>query len=405
MCKKIKLGILKETKVPIDRRVPLIPTQTKLLLEKFSNLEIFVQPSEIRCYSDNEYRELGIELKNDLSDCDILIGVKEVDVTKFIKGKTYLFFSHTTKKQEYNRSLLQEIIRKKISLIDYEHLTNANNIRLVAFGYWAGIVGAYNGIIGWGLRTKSFSLKPAHKCRDMEEMFKELQNANLKNIKILITGGGRVAHGAMKTLKALNIRKISPDDFLNNKFNEAVYSQIDPDYYVRRNDGEKFELNHFINNPADYQSIFSAFTKVADLYIPCHFWDKRSPAFMTIEDMKAPDFNIKLIADISCDIRGPIPSTIRSSSIDSPFYGFDPYTGEETEAFGSEKNISVMAVDNLPGELARDASLDFGNKLIEEIFPSLFGEDHNEIIKRATIVKSGKLTEKYFYLQSFADGK
>jgi len=405
MTTKIKLGIVRETKIPIDRRVPVTPNQAKLILKSFKNAEIFVQPSDIRCYSDDEYKDNGITLKEDLGNCDILLGVKEVKLSSLIPCKTYYFFSHTSKKQEYNRVLLQEIIRKKISLVDYEHLTDKNNIRLVAFGYWAGVVGAYNGIIGWGIRTGRYRLKPAHNCLNMEEMFMELDKTNPGNIKILITGGGRVAHGAMKTLNAMKLKKVHPDDFINKNYNEAVYSQIDPDSYVERIDGKKFDLHHFFANPSEYRSTFKPFTRVTDIYIPCHFWDEESPVFMNPEDMVSPDFRIKLIADVSCDIGKPIPSTLRPSTIDEPFYGYDPVSGAETDPFGSENTITVMAVDNLPAELPRDASADFGEKLMNELYPAIFGQDKDKIIERATIVSEGKLTEEYSYLQDFADGK
>ncbi len=405
MTQNIRLGIVRETKVPIDRRVPLTPKQARLLLERYNNIEIYVQPSKERCYSDAEYQDLDINLREDLSNCDILMGVKEINLSTLISGKTYYFFSHISKKQEYNRILLQRIIKEKISLVDYEHLTNKKNIRLVAFGFWAGIVGSYNGLIGWGLRTGKYKIKPANNCRDMKEMFHELANIDLGNIKILVSGGGRVAHGAIKTLNSMNLKAVSPNDFLNKTFDEAVYTQIDPDSYVERIDGKKFDLQHFFNNPTEYKSSFLPFTKVTDIFIACHFWDKESPVFMTNNEMNLSDFKIQLIADVSCDIAKPIPSTLRASTINNPFYGYNPDTGLETEAFGSDKIITVMAVDNLPAELPRDASADFGDKLMSELFPAIFGKDEDDLIERATIVKEGKLTEKYSYLQNFADGK
>ncbi|NJO91489.1 MAG: hypothetical protein HC831_22900 [Chloroflexia bacterium] len=188
---KIKVGILKETKTPPDRRVAIPPMQAVELLKKFSNVELFIQPSELRAYADDEYKELGLTLQDDLSNCDILIGVKEVEISTLIPNKTYIFFSHTAKKQSYNRALLQAIVQKNIRLIDYEYLTDVQGIRLVAFGRWAGIVGAYNGMLGYGLRTKSYTLRRAHECHDMDEFFSELDKVKLPNIKILISGGGR----------------------------------------------------------------------------------------------------------------------------------------------------------------------------------------------------------------------
>ncbi|MCK5822730.1 MAG: hypothetical protein KAG95_01915 [Bacteroidales bacterium] len=404
MSKNIKVGILKETKTPPDRRVAVAPEQANELLGKFSNVELFFQPSDIRCYTDDEYNALGLNIKQDLTDCDILIGVKEVKIDTLIANKKYLFFSHTAKEQPYNRELLQEILRKNITLVDYEYLTDEKNIRLVAFGHWAGLVGAYNGLIGFGKRTGLFSLKSAHDCHDMKEMLSEVEKIKLPPVKILITGGGRVAHGAMETLAPLNIKKVTPDEFLNETFDEAVFCQIDPWDYVKRKDGGKFDLQNFFYFPDEYESTFLPYTKVTDLFIACHFWDEKSPVFMSKEDMKANDFKMQVIADVSCDIAGPIPSTIRPSTIAEPFYGYNAKLERETEAF-DKNSITVMAVDNLPGELPRDASVDFGKGLIEKVYPSLFVDDKNEIIKRATIAKDGKLTEKYAYLQNYVDGK
>lgn len=407
MDKKLKVGILRETKTPHDKRVAVPPGEAVELIKLFPCVELINQPSKIRCYNDQEYIDSGLTLKEDLSECDILIGVKEVDIQALIPGKTYLFFSHTTKKQVHNRKLLQEIVKKNITLIDYEYLTDKNNIRLVAFGWWAGLVGAYNGLIAYGKRYRLFDLKPVHQCYDMDEMIEELKKVKLPPIKILITGGGRVAHGAMDTMIHAKLRGVKPEEFLAKTFDEPVFCQIDPWFYLKRKDGLVFDesnFDHFVLHPDEYESTFLAYTKVTDLFIPCHFWDPKSPVFMTKEDMKAKDFKMKVIADISCDIKKPVPSTIRASTIAEPFYGYDPITEKESEPF-DEKNITVMAVDNLPAELPRNASLDFGEKLIEKVFPSLFGDDSDGIIDRATIVKEGKLTENFSYLEDYLAGK
>ncbi len=401
---KIKVGILKETKTPPDRRVAIPPMQAVELLKKFSNVELFVQPSELRAYADDEYKEIGLTLQDDLSNCDVLIGVKEVEISTLIPDKTYIFFSHTAKKQPYNRALLQAVVEKNIRLIDYEYLTDVQGIRLVAFGRWAGIVGAYNGLLGYGLRTKSYTIRRAHECHDMDEFFSELNKVKLPNIKILISGGGRVAHGAMEVLEHIEIRKVSPQDFLKNSYDEPVYTQIDPWHYVKRKDDDVFDLEHFAKHPDEYKSTFLPYTKVTDVFIACHYWDPQSPVFMKIEDMQADDFKMSLIADVSCDVDGPIPSTIRASTIKEPFYGFDVKNAKEAEPF-DKNNLTIMAVDNLPGEAPRNASISFGKDLIDKVLPSLFRDDKDEIIKRATITKDGKLTDKFAYLQNYLEGK
>ena len=400
----MKIGILRETKFPPDRRVPFSPEQIVTFQGKHPDVEFIVQPSGIRCFSNEEYRAAGIRMQEDVSECDILFGVKEIDMDTLLPGTVCVFFSHTAKKQPYNRALLQNIVAHRITLIDYEYLTDQSNIRLVAFGRWAGMVGAYNGLRAYGERYRVFKLKPAYVCRDMQEMISELNKVDLPTVRILITGGGRVAHGAMETLAPVGLKEVGAQEFLEKDFNEAVVCRIDPWDYVQRTDDEAFDLDHFFMNPSMYESIFKSYARVTDLFIACHFWDPGSPVFMTRSDMREPDFHISVIADVSCDIKGPIPSTLRASTIDEPFYGYDPHTEAETDPFAL-RSITVMAVDNLPGELPRDSSLDFGNMLIEKVLPSLVGPDSEGIIERATIVKDGTLTEKYAYLEDYLAGK
>ncbi|MGC9331434.1 MAG: NAD(P)-dependent oxidoreductase [Bacteroidales bacterium] len=405
--KKIKVGLIKETKTPPDRRVVLSPAQVMKTKEQFPHVEIIVQPSEIRCYKDEEYERLGISMQEDLSDCDILMGVKEVKIPTLIPGKKYLFFSHTHKKQEYNRPLLQALVKNKIQMIDHECLTDDHGVRLVAFGRWAGIVGAYNGLISWGKRSGDYDLIRAKDCFDMQQMIGQVEQAILPpHFKILITGGGRVAGGALETLEPLHLRKVSPDEFLNETFDEPVYCQIDADKYVELKEGGWKSFPHFFEHPEQYKSKFKPYSKVADMWIACHFWDQNSPVFLKPADYREKDFNIKVIADISCDIAKPIPSTLRASTIAEPFYGYNPQTEQEGNAF-DEQNVTVMAVDNLPGELPRDASEDFGNTLLERVFPYLFDTDNpdNDVVMRASICKDGKLTKNFSYLQAFLEGK
>ena len=403
---KIKVGVLRETKNPPDRRVVVSPEEAKLMTEKFPNIDLVIQTSENRCFTNEEYEALGLTLVEDVSDCDILMGVKEVAKDKLIPNKKYLFFSHTAKEQDYNRPLLQKIIENKIQIIDHEYLTDENGMRLVAFGRWAGLVGAYNGLIAYGEKTKRYTIKRANQCHDLKELEAELPKVDLEPIKILITGGGRVAHGAMEILDQIKgIEKITAQQFLTKDFDHPVYAQIDPWDYLERKDGLPFDFKYFIKHPDKHISIFKPYTKVTDMFIACHFWDEKSPVFMTKEDMKEDDFKISLIADVSCDINGPIPSTIRPSTIAEPLYGYNAKLEKEVGAFDKDA-VTVMAVDNLPGELPRNASIDFGQGLIEKVFPSLFGEDDKGIIYRASITTlEGKLNEPFKYLEDFLNGK
>jgi saccharopine dehydrogenase (NAD+, L-lysine forming) len=398
----IRIGILRETKNPPDRRVPFSPPQIVALQELYPEAEFFVQPSDIRCYSDEEYEYLDIPLKEDLHDCDILMGIKEVDRRTLIEGKTYLFFAHVAKKQHHNRELLREIIRKKIRLTDFEYLSTPRGDRVVAFGRYAGIVGAYNGLRARGINTNKFRLKPAYHCRDLAEMWAGLRLISLNpGLKVLVTGTGRVAGGVMETLNVCNFVKVGSEDFLNREFDVPVVCQIGPEHYVRHKGGLAFDFRHFARHPEEYESSFLPYAKVTDILITGHYWDPRSPVFFTREQMTANDFRISVIADISCDINGPVPSTIRATTMADPFYDYNPQVGAEEPAFSRPKNVTVMSIDNLPGELPRDASADFGSQLINSVIPELFSYLNTGMIERATITEGGHLTKKFAYLEDF----
>ncbi|NOR75993.1 MAG: alanine dehydrogenase [Draconibacterium sp.] len=402
----MKVGILREGKTPPDKRVPLTPEQCIEVQNKFPHVSIFVQPSSVRSFNDDEYSNLGIELQENLNDCDVLLGVKEVLINDFIEGKKYLFFSHTIKMQEYNRDLLQTVLAKNIQLIDYEVLTDKEGFRIIGFGRFAGLVGAYNGLRAFGLREKLFDLKPAHQCNDLVEMYQELNNIELPPIKIAVTGDGRVAGGVLEVLEHLKIERVLPTDYLKNiNPKKPIYTQLLPADYANRKDGTTFDLMHFFDNPEMYENSFLPFAKSTDLLIASAFWNPKAPVLFTTNDAKTNDFRISVISDITCDIEGSIPTTKKASTIDNPFYDYNTETGELEIAFSNIKNISVQAVDNLPNELPKDASLNFGRNLIDKVFPSLFGDDADGVIERASITKDGKLTEQFSYLQDFADRK
>lgn len=398
----IRLGIIKEGKIPPDKRVPFSPIQCVEIEQRYPHVKVVVQSSEIRAFKDEEYRELGIEVVADVADCDILMGIKEVPISDLIPKKTYLFFSHTTKKQPYNRKLLQEVLNRKIRLVDYEALKDKLNNRLVAFGRFAGIVGAYNGLLTYGKKNNLFSIRKASECFDINDLKIELRKVILPPIKIILTGGGRVAKGAMETLDSAGIRKVSPKDFLNNTFNESVYVQIgSADYHVRKQGG-LFNRDEFHKNPELYDSTFIQFARVADLLIAGAFWNPRAPVLFTREQMQQSDFKLKVIADVTCDIEGSIPSTKRASTILDPIYDYNPKTDSVEPPLKNPVLVTVMAVDNLPCELPRSASEEFGRDLIDKILPALVISDKDGVIKRASITKNGKLTETFEYLSDYA---
>lgn len=401
MSKKLTIGIIREGKVPPDKRVPLTPEQCKQVKSLYPNINIIVQPSVKRCYPDQEYIAAGIEVAEKMNDCDILMGIKEVPVIELIHDKTYFFFSHTIKKQEQNKKLLQKLIAYNITMVDYETITDTKGNRIIAFGRYAGIVGCYNAFRTYGEKYGIFKLKPAHECFDKKEMEKELTKVDLpKDYKIVITGSGRVGGGCLEIMAKLGLQQVEPADFLNKNFESPVFTVLHVGDYNKAKDGSAFDKTTFYKNPALYESDFVKWACVADMYIPCHFWDRRAPQILVKEDYMLPNFKIKIIADISCDVHEPIASTIRSSTIADPFYGYEPSTGEE-EDFYAPHTVGVMAVDNLPCELPRDASRDFGAVLIEKIIPLLIGDDPDKIIERATICSNKDLMPKYEYLRDY----
>ena len=397
------IGIIREGKKPIDKRVALSPSQCAQIQKQFPAVQIYVQSSPFRTFEDTEYTDYGVEVVDSVAHCDVLLGVKEVPTDELIPFKTYFFFSHTFKKQLYNRKLLKAILEKKIRLIDYELLAEANGRRLIGFGRYAGVVGAYNGIRAYGLLTKTFDIRPAHRLFDRNEMALELKKVKLPNdLKIVITGGGRVAGGIVEILTALNLQSVDSNDFLMHSFNKPSYTQLSVKEYVQRVDGRPFRTAEFYDNPVGFESAFKPFTHAADLYISGHYWDDESPMFITAEDIQDEKFKIKLIADVSCDINGPIASTLRPSTIADPLYGYNRATGLEVP-FGAENSIGVMAVDNLPCELPRDASEDFGNEFMENILPHLLNYDIEGVLWRATEAKDGVLLPDFQYLQEYVD--
>lgn len=397
----MKIALLREGKIPADKRVALSPKQCLEVLNQYPGLVLVVQSSPIRKFTDQDYLDLGIVLQEDLSDCDVLIGVKEVPKKDLIPHKTYFYFSHTIKEQPYNKSLLLKMLSLNIRMIDYEVLTNEKSKRLIGFGRYAGIVGCYNGFLAYGKRTSSFSLKPAHLCEDRKEMEIELRKIQLEPIKIILTGSGRVGNGILELINIIGIRQVSPNEFLNKSFDEPVFVHLNTLDYNKRTDGSASSKSDFYTNPGSYQSDFLKFAKTAEMFIAGHYYAAGSPFLFTREDAKSKEFKIRTVADVSCDINGPIACTIQPSTIQNPIYGYNPLT-ELIDDYTKPDVIAVMAVDNLPCELPKDSSIDFGAELIKHILPCLLSTDPHKVIERATICENGKLTEQFSYLESYA---
>ena len=400
----MKFGIIKERKNPPDRRVVFSPDELTRLKQQHQNVTVKVERSDIRVFTDSEYENLGIELTDDVNDCDILFGVKEVPVENLISNKSYFFFSHTIKKQPYNRKLLQAILEKNIDLYDYETIVDANNRRLIGFGRYAGIVGAYNSIRAFGIKFELFKLPKAETLSGKEALITNLKRVVLPPLKFVITGTGKVGNGVKEILDAIKIKEVSVENYLTKNYTQPVYTQIDVLDYNKRKDGQVLDFTDFYQNPNEYISDFERFTKVSDIYISGHFHANEAPVILTREMLQSKDCKIKVVADVSCDVNGPIACTLRSSTIAEPLYGYFPNEDKEVEVFHPAA-IVVMAVDNLPCELPKDASEGFGEMVLEHVIPAFFNNDKDGILQRAKITENGKLTPRFSYLQDYVDGK
>lgn len=399
----MKLAIIREGKIPSDSRVLLSPLQCQSLIKK--GHDIIVQSSTVRCFSDQSYIDLEVPVVEDVSMADVLLGVKEVPIDQLIPNKTYFFFSHTIKEQSYNRNLLRAILEKNIRLIDYEVLTNEEGARVIAFGKFAGMVGAHNALWTYGKRTGSFELPRMNSLEDYVAAKQVYAQTDIPPCKIVLTGTGRVSGGAALVLDDMGIEKVRPIDFVTNDYEKPVYTQLNSFFYAKRKDGQIFDdVRNFYNHPAEYESDFQHFLPKADIMINGIYWDNDAPAFFTKEDMREDNFAIKVVADVTCDIApvSSIPSTLRASTISDPVFGYDPQTAQEVEAY-SPNCIDMMTIDNLPNELPKDASVAFGEMFITHVLDELL-KSKSAFIDRASITKSGKLGSHFQYLNNYVLG-
>ena len=401
----ITFAIIKERKNPPDRRVVFSPQKCQEVVKAFPQARIIIEASEVRIFPDEAYRAAGFEVKEDISEADVMLGVKEVPMDALIPNKKYFFFSHTIKKQPYNQELLKTILNKNIQLFDHETIVRASGARLIGFGRYAGLVGAYNGFRALGLRDEVFNLPKVENLADLDEVRAELNKITLPNIKIVLSGTGKVAQGAREILEQLKIKEVSDTVYLTSNFTEPVYCLIDVMEYNRRIDGKAGDKFEFFEDPSGYESNFMPYAKVSDLFIAGHFYGNGAPYLFTRDDAKLDDFKINLIADISCDVDGPVASNIRASTIANPFYGYDPISETEKE-FKTPNTITMMTVDNLPCELPKDASEGFGDMFLEHVIPSFFNQDKDQVLERARMTnENGDLTQRFGYLEDYAKGE
>ena len=396
----LKIGLIREGKIPADNRVALTPLQCKWIQEN-KNISIKVQSSETRCYSDAEYIAAGIKVEEEVSDCDILLGIKEVPVNMLISEKIYFFFSHTKKLQSYNQKLLRTIIEKKITLIDYECLEHEDGTRLIGFGFFAGVVGAHNGMMTYGNRTGKISLERVYKKKNFQQLIHTYFGLKIPPVKIAVTGSGRVAHGVIEIMNLMEIHEVEPGEYKEtSKFPYPVYVHLKGENLYRNKVTDIYTRNEFHKQPQLYKCLFTDYISDTDILLNGVYWDINTPRLFEMEDMKRKDFRIKTIADISDDKNGSVPCNLGENTIEDPVYGVDRISGERTAPY-LENSVDMMAVGNLPNELPRDASGYFGEQLMKFILDDLVSGG-SKIIKEATIVKEGKLTEDYEYMKKYA---
>ena len=398
----LRIGLIKERKTPPDERVPFTPKQCTRIMAMYPTIQIVVQPSPFRCYTDAEYIAEGIAMSDDLADCDILIGVKEVPPQYLIANKTYLFFSHTKKKQPHNKPLMQALIAKHIRMIDYECLTHHDEQRILGFGYYAGIVGAHNGLLAYGKKFGQYSVPPAHTIKSYADLVLAYELIHLPKIKIVVTGSGRVASGVLDMMSQLDIEEVEPMDYLTHQYDYPVFTHLKGANLYARKDNNLFHRDDFHANPDAYKCLFSNYISQTDILMNGVYWDSKIARLFEKEDIKRLDWKISVIADITCDINGSVPINIDATTILDPVYGIDRDNMHSAAPYQPTKQIiDVMAIDNLPNELPRDASKYFGSHLEKFVLPELL-KDTSDIINRATICDNGKLTKKYEYLSDYA---
>lgn len=397
----LTIGLIREGKHPADNRVALTPAQCKWILKNSNEVKLVAQSSAVRCFADREYIAAGVEIKEDLSNCDVLFGIKEVPADMLIAGKTYLFFSHTKKKQPHNQQLFKALIDKGITLIDYECLEHEDGQRIIGFGFFAGIVGAHNGMMAYGRRTGLYQLDRVYKQRNFRELIHTYFGLRLPNVKIAVTGSGRVAHGILEIMNLLGIHEVEPDEYLVRRFSYPVYTQLKgADLYSNKQTG-KYNRELFHTHPQDYNCRFLPYAEQTDILMNGIYWEKDYPRLFEQADVSADNFIIQTIADITDDELGSVPINLGDQSIDQPVYGVDRKTFEKTAAY-LPGSVDVMAVGNLPNELPRDASRYFGEQLIKFVLEDLM-KGGSAIIEKATMIKKGNLAEGYAYLKDYSE--
>lgn len=396
----LKIGLIREGKIPQDNRVALIPAHCKWLHLNFDDVKVVAQHSENRCYTDKEYERAGVEVKEDLSDCNLLLGIKEVPVDMLLEGKRYMFFSHTKKLQPGNQKLFKALLDKKITLIDYECLEHEDGTRIIGFGFFAGIVGAHNGMMAFGNRTGAFKLQRVGSVNSFQKLIHTYFGLQLPNIKIAVTGTGRVAHGVLEIMNLMGIHEVEPEDYVAKEFSYPAYVHLKGvDLYAHKETG-KYNRSDFHANPQNYNCRFTDYVAHTDIVMNGIYWEKNIPRLFEMEDLLRQDFRIQTIADITDDKNGSIPCNLGDSTIDDPVYGVDRKSFERTTPY-LPGSVDIMAVGNLPNELPRDASRYFGEQMIKFVLNDI-RQGGSKTIAQATMTDAGTITAPFAYMTEYA---
>ena len=432
----MRIGIRREDKNEWEARVPLIPSDVKKLVS--SGIEVVLQPSLIRIFSDQEYIDVGATISEDLSSCSVVLAVKEIPINFIEKGKTYVFFSHTIKGQDYNMPLLQKMMDLKTQLIDYEKITNEKEQRLIFFGRHAGLAGMIDSLWALGKRFQSEGVQNPFSIIKKTFEYQGLDNAKSQIGKIAdeisrngipkeicplvcgFSGYGNVSQGAQEIFDILPHQEISPQDLLANKnlFEEAkhiLYKVVfkESDLVEPRNSEDKFELQDYYDYPEKYKSKFEQYLPQLTILMNCIYWDTPYPRLITLDYLKKTwteyiDQKLKVIGDISCDVDGAIQCTVKATEAGNPVYVYNPINSSENDGVEGVGPV-IMAVDNLPCELAEEASKSF-SKVLVDFIPDIIKADYNvsfenlklpNELRRGMILYKGELTSEYKYLEKY----
>jgi alpha-aminoadipic semialdehyde synthase len=432
-----RIGIRREDKNEWETRVPLTPLQVKALQDQ--GLAISVQSSPVRTFADQQYQELGATVTENLGDCKVVIAVKEMPLDFFEPGKTYMFFSHVIKGQDYNMPMLQRLIDRGCTLIDYEVITDDAGRRLVFFGRHAGLAGMIDSLWAFGKRLESeghqtpfCKIKLAHQYDNLEDaktqiagIGDEIRAKNLPDVLTPLvcgfTGYGNVSLGAQEIFDLLPSEEISPKELASLAERETVHGKLYKVVFKEEHlaeplePGHTFKLQDYYDHPEKYRSQFEQHLPHLSLLINCIYWTPAYPRLVTIDYLKRAFGNgqqptLRVIGDISCDVGGSIECMLKVTEPGNPVYVYDPIAEKMVDGWLGQGPV-IMAVDNLPCELPQESSEFFG-QVLSPFVPALAAADFsrpfvelelpNEIL-RAVILYQGKLTPKFQYLQEHLD--